>query len=210
MEQPTQTSTSFTMPPKRSAAKKANTITSYFGAFNKDDEKPKKAKEEVVLKVEIAEHEDEVEEEDDDDEDDAEGSYFIDEVGNYYYRATKDSEPVLTEPPEGYENEYVPADEVEEYEAIIDTFLPPKEVPQATRKSSRQRKSTTVDPLTEDNKQEIVGFYVDEVEEAELTGEAIDEHSEEHLDDEGDDGDGVSDENMCFNPSLRPFYQKNK
>lgn len=46
---------------------------------------------------------------DDSDSDDSdEGTYFIDQTGNYYYQATPDSEPVLTTPPKG---KYIPEDE---------------------------------------------------------------------------------------------------
>lgn len=38
-----------------------------------------------------------------DEEEEDEGTYFIDQTGNYYFQATKDSEPVLTSPPEGIE-----------------------------------------------------------------------------------------------------------
>lgn len=57
-------------------------------------------KEEVIDEKEVDESED--------DEDDDEGTYFIDQLGRYYYQATKDSEPVLTDPPDG---EYVPEDD---------------------------------------------------------------------------------------------------
>lgn len=42
---------------------------------------------------------------------DEEGTYFVDEAGNYYYQATKDAEPVLSEPPEGVEHDFVAADD---------------------------------------------------------------------------------------------------
>lgn len=34
-------------------------------------------------------------------EDDDDGEYFMDQSGNYYFQASKDSEPILTEPPDG-------------------------------------------------------------------------------------------------------------
>lgn len=52
-------------------------------------------------------------EEGEDEEDEDEGTYFVDQAGNYYYQANKDSEPVLTDPPEGMEHEYVEEDEEE-------------------------------------------------------------------------------------------------
>lgn len=50
----------------------------------------------------------EEEEEDEDSDDSDEGTYFIDQAGNYYYQATPDSDPVLTDPPKG---KYVPEDD---------------------------------------------------------------------------------------------------
>lgn len=47
----------------------------------------------------------EEEDEDSDSDDSDEGTYFIDQTGNYYYQATPDSEPVLTTPPKG---KYIP------------------------------------------------------------------------------------------------------
>lgn len=49
----------------------------------------------------------------DSDDDDENGSYFVDQTGKYYYQATKDSEPVLTDPPEGMEHEYIEEEEEE-------------------------------------------------------------------------------------------------
>lgn len=46
--------------------------------------------------------------EDSDSDDSEEGTYFIDQTGNYYFQATPDSEPVLTTPPKG---KYIPEDE---------------------------------------------------------------------------------------------------
>lgn len=54
---------------------------------------------------------DDEEEEDEDSDDSDEGTYFIDQAGNYYYQATPDSDPVLTEPPKG---KYVPEDDTSE------------------------------------------------------------------------------------------------
>lgn len=149
------------MPPKKTANKGANTKS-----------KKKEVVQEVVQEVIVEETEG------DDDEDDDEGSYFIDEAGNYYYRATKDSEPVLTEPPEGFENEYVAADEVEEYETIVEELEPPK-AERPVRASTRSRKRTAETLPEEDTKSELVGFYVDEVDEG---GDGQDE--EEHLDED--------------------------
>lgn len=56
-------------------------------------------KDEMVLERDEEDSEDEESGSDDSDED--EGSYFIDQSGNYYYQATPDSEPVLSKPPKG-------------------------------------------------------------------------------------------------------------
>lgn len=48
-----------------------------------------------------------------------EGTYFVDESGNYYYQATKDSEPVLTEPPDGDNIQFIVEEEEEEDENSI-------------------------------------------------------------------------------------------
>lgn len=172
------------MPPKKKTTRKTNTITSYFDTFTKETtKKPKQAIPEVVEPITT----------NDDDDDDEEGSYFIDEVGNYYYRATKDSEPVLTEPPEGFESEYVAADEMEEFETIIEDLVAPV-VPVEIRKSSRKRKNTQlVEPKEEeDTKQDIVGFYVDEVDEDEIVGDTNNvDNDEEHLEEENDEVEEV-------------------
>lgn len=52
--------------------------------------------------------EEEVETDSDSDDESDEGTYFIDQNGQYYYQATPDSEPVLTTPPKG---KYVPEDD---------------------------------------------------------------------------------------------------
>lgn len=48
------------------------------------------------------------EDSDEDSDDSDEGTYFIDQTGNYYYQATPESEPVLTTPPKG---KYIPEDD---------------------------------------------------------------------------------------------------
>lgn len=50
----------------------------------------------------------------DDMDDTEEGTYFVDESGNYYYQATKDSEPVLTEPPDGDNIQFIVEEEDDE------------------------------------------------------------------------------------------------
>lgn len=47
-------------------------------------------------------------------DDTEEGTYFVDESGNYYYQATKDSEPVLTEPPDGDNIQFIVEEEDDE------------------------------------------------------------------------------------------------
>lgn len=47
------------------------------------------------------------------DDDDEEGTYFVDQSGNYYYQATKDSEPVLAEPPDGDNIQFIVEEEDE-------------------------------------------------------------------------------------------------
>lgn len=69
----------------------SNELQSYLETFNKEIDT-----ESTIAVIQNAGDEEEEGEED-------EGTYFIDQTGNYYYQATKDSEPVLTSPPEGIE-----------------------------------------------------------------------------------------------------------
>lgn len=56
-------------------------------------------------------------------EDDDEGTYFVDESGNYYYQATKDSEPVLTEPPDGDNIQFIVEDDDQLEQATTSTAI---------------------------------------------------------------------------------------
>lgn len=135
----------------------------------------------------------------DDDEDDEEGSYFIDEAGNYYYRATKDSEPVLTEPPEGFDSEFMAVDE------DADDNDDKQEDPVAVEKKNTKR---TIEPrrstrprkqikLEEDPKEEPIEYYVEEEDDDEqpvdgAKSEVAEGDGEDHLDEEEEEGEEVN------------------
>lgn len=71
-----------------------NELQSYLETFNKDLEGNGQ---QTITLVQTTEDNDE----------DEEGTYFVDQSGNYYYQATKDSEPVLTEPPDGENIQFI-------------------------------------------------------------------------------------------------------
>lgn len=73
-----------------------NELQSYLDTFNKDLE----GHDQTITLIQ-ASGENEM------NEDEEEGTYFIDQSGNYYYQATKDSEPVLTEPPDGENLQFI-------------------------------------------------------------------------------------------------------
>lgn len=76
-----------------------NELQSYLETFNKDLEGNVAGQSITVVREDSAA--------DETADDDEEGTYFVDESGNYYYQATKDSEPVLTEPPDGENIQYI-------------------------------------------------------------------------------------------------------
>lgn len=158
-----------------------NELQSYLETFNKDLEGSGSGQTITVIREDSAN-----EQADDDDE----GTYFVDQSGNYYYQATKDSEPVLTEPPDGENIQYI----VEEDEnplidhattsaAADETELISEEVAPRSRK---QKLALSKDETTEFESISIVQSENDEGEVRyvfvtageEADGDGIEEHVE--------------------------------
>lgn len=88
-----------------------NELQSYLETFNKDLEG--NGTQTITLIQEADENDEEVEE----------GTYFVDQAGNYYYQATKDSEPVLTEPPDDENIQFIVEDDdncIEDSESVAE------------------------------------------------------------------------------------------
>lgn len=88
----------------RRAKAQSNELQSYLETFNKDLEGNASTSGIHPKKEEVEECEDG-------------GTYFMDQSGNYYFQATKDSEPVLTDPPDD-ENTHFVIEEDEQTETI--------------------------------------------------------------------------------------------
>lgn len=82
----------------------ANELQNYLESFNKEIEDGSQ-----IIQV--------IQDDENDDEDDEGGTYFVDQSGNYYYQVSKDSEPILTNPPENLDEfEHEEEDEDDEDE----------------------------------------------------------------------------------------------
>lgn len=107
-----------------------NELQSYLETFNKDLEGNGQ---QTITLIQEADENDEEEEE--------EGTYFVDQAGNYYYQATKDSDPILTEPPDGDNIQFI----VEEDNSIENADTIEHEVIDHTSASvTKSRKQTMV------------------------------------------------------------------
>lgn len=93
-------------------------------------------------------------------DDTEEGTYFVDESGNYYYQATKDSEPVLTEPPDGDNIQFI-VEEDDENSAGEENL----DVEQATV-STKTRKQNIITTKVEANEYDTVAFDTNDGENA--------------------------------------------
>lgn len=92
----------------RSTKLEGNDIQSYFGTIDKQIDAKVELHHNTLLQL------NDTNTNDDDMDDTEEGTYFVDESGNYYYQATKDSEPVLTEPPDGDNIQFIVEEEDDE------------------------------------------------------------------------------------------------
>lgn len=72
-----------------------------------------------------------------------EGTYFVDESGNYYYQATKDSEPVLTEPPDGDNIQFIVEEDDENSIGVADNLDNEIEHDTASSTTTKMRKQIT-------------------------------------------------------------------
>ncbi|XP_031618031.1 transcriptional repressor CTCF-like [Contarinia nasturtii] len=121
-------------------------------------------------------------------EDTDEGTYFVDESGNYYYQATKDSEPVLTEPPDGDNIQFI-VEEDDEGDDNLESVIE-----QATI-SSKTRKQNIITTKVEENDYETVAFDGNDGDNADGEvsyvyimddkGSAVDDGTNEELADDG-------------------------
>lgn len=128
-----------------------NEIQSYLDTFNKDLEG--NSQQSIAL-IEASDT-DTMEETD-------EGTYFVDESGNYYYQATKDSEPVLTEPPDGDNIQFVVEEDDENSfgEENLDTVV------EQVAGSAKGRKQNIITTKVEANDYDTVAFEANEGENA--------------------------------------------
>lgn len=121
-----------------------NDFQSYFGSFNKDLT-DKNEQTNTITKISDIESM----------EDTDEGTYFVDESGNYYYQASKDSEPVLTEPPDGDNIQFIVEEDDDENSIGADTL--DNEIEQETS-SSKIRKQNIITTKVETNDYDAVAF----------------------------------------------------
>lgn len=130
-----------------------------------------------------------------------EGTYFVDESGNYYYQATKDSEPVLTEPPDGDNIQFIVEEEDDENSIDADNLDNEIEHETASTTTKMQKQITTKVEAPDFNTVDGIGY------DGEGDGESPDgEVSYVYIMDEKETGDGTQDvmenvveEKVCFN-----------
>lgn len=126
-----------------------NDFQSYFGSTNKDlTEKNKEEQINISTKISDIENM----------EDTDEGTYFVDESGNYYYQASKDSEPVLSEPPDGDNIQFI-VEEDDDNSIGADTLE--NEIEPDTP-SSKMRKQNIIATKVETNDYDTVSFEANE------------------------------------------------
>lgn len=105
-----------------------NELQSYLDTFNKDLDG--NGQQTITL----------IQEADENDEEEEEGTYFVDQAGNYYYQATKDSEPILTEPPDGDNIQFI----VEEDNSIENAEVEHEVIDHTVTNVTKSRKQTMV------------------------------------------------------------------
>lgn len=98
-----------------------------------------------------------IQEADENDEEEEEGTYFVDQSGNYYYQGSKDSEPVLAEPPDGENIQFIVEDDensIEQADAIENEIVSA----QITTNTTKSRKQTMVSKQSESNEFNTLTF----------------------------------------------------
>lgn len=98
-----------------------------------------------------------IQEADENDEEEEEGTYFVDQAGNYYYQGSKDSEPVLAEPPDGENIQFIVEDDensIEHADAIENEIVSA----QITTNTTKSRKQTMVSKQSESNEFNTLTF----------------------------------------------------
>lgn len=134
-----------------------------------------------------------------DNEDDENGTYFVDEAGNYYFQATPDSDPVPTDPPENVQ--IVGEESDNEIEFKLPSIPKPKSAKTRSQtKSTKTPKNTYVQStsyiLGDDNDIEVDD--VNENDEAiAKSGNGNDDDNDEN-EDYDEDPDEECDENEVF------------
>ncbi|XP_055843847.1 transcriptional repressor CTCFL-like isoform X1 [Episyrphus balteatus] len=138
----------------------------------------------------------------DDEEEEETGTYFVDEAGNYYYQATKDAEPVPTDPPE---NVHIVG---EDSDSDGEEFTLPKTTQSKNRKSSTSTDKNASKKLkTNDSNVDYVhlGYTlgendveVDDINESEngANNEEDDEEGNDEEDDEVGDNEDFDDKEI--------------
>lgn len=111
-----------------------NEFRSYFGTFNKQSD-GKSEPSDISAQLNDSNTMDDTDE----------GTYFVDESGNYYYQATKDSEPVLTEPPDGDNIQFIVEEEEEDDENSIGADNLDNEIEHEQTTKSRKQITTKVE-----------------------------------------------------------------
>lgn len=162
-----------------------NELQSYLETFNKDLEGN------VTSQTITVVQEDSANENADEDE---EGTYFVDQSGNYYYQANKDSEPVLTEPPDGENIQYIVEEDENQLleQATTSTATSTLTTEEVVPRSRKQKLALSKDETTEFENISIVQSENDDGEVRyvfvtageEADGDVIGEPAEEDDDDE--------------------------
>lgn len=123
-----------------------NDLQSYLETFNKN---PQENNQQTIAFIQTSDT--------DTMEDTDEGTYFVDESGNYYYQASKDSEPVLTEPPDGDNIQFIVEEDDENSADNIEN-----EAEQASASTKTRKRNMKV----ETNDYDTVAFEANEGENA--------------------------------------------
>lgn len=117
------------------------------------------------------------------------GTYFVDEAGNYYYQATKDSDPIPTDPPDNVEIIG------EDSESVILTI---KESNLAQNKNKTRKTSKSIAKKSKSKTNKYITYEIDEENELDINdlnddGALIEEDIQDGGIDDDDDDDGNED-----------------
>lgn len=134
------------------------------------------------------------------DDDEEEGTYFVDQSGNYYYQATKDSEPVLAEPPDGENIQFIVEEEDENSVENADNLDHESITDQVNTNMTKSRKQTVVSTKNEDFDASVY--------------ETQGEHNENEVsyvyimdDKDGDENDGTQEELVADDGGEEKVYE---